>query len=96
MSLDGGGSGAPATAVVTAVTVIASTMRGRARWTSVEAWAIETSMERGSAHRAWATLARAFGFARRRGVLVGTSLLSSVKTRRAAAGLPAVSSVLWR
>ena len=85
MSLDGGRfRGAPATAVVTAVTVMASTMArmSSARWTSVEAWAIETSMERGSAHRAWATLARAFGFCASTGeFLVGTSLLSSVGTR---------------
>ena len=85
MSLDGGRfRGAPATAVVTAVTVMASTMArmSSARWTSVEAWAIETSTERGSAHRAWATLARAFGFCASTGeFLVGTSLLSSVGTR---------------
>lgn len=88
MSVDGGRfRGAPATATVTAVTVLASTLVRviiGARWRSVEAWAIETStsttVDVGA--RACAMATRAFGFCASTGeFLVGTSLLSSVGTR---------------
>jgi len=88
MSLDGGRfRGAPVTATVTAVTVLASTLVRAiigARWQSVEAWAIETStsttVDVGA--RACAMAARVFGFCASTGeFVVGTSLLSSVGTR---------------
>jgi len=79
--------GAPATATVTAATVLASTLVRAiigTRWRSVEAWAIETStsttVDVGA--RACAMATRALGFCASTGeFLVGTSLLSSVGTR---------------